>query len=603
MHYRILGRLEAVRDGAPLPLGGFQQRALLAMLLIARGRTVSLDRLVDELWPEQPPKAAIHTVRVYISQLRKLLGEDEVETRERGYGLRLSPGSLDADRFGRLVDDARSSAAAGDATTARTQLQGALDLWHGAALGEFASAGFAASEAARLEDLRVGAVEDLVDIQLSEGASAALIPRLEELRASNPLRERVTVQLMTALYRAGRQADALAAYEGTRLALDEIGLQPGEELRRLQRQILQHDTALERASPQPPPAPAARPGKPRRWWLLIAGLAAAAVVTAAALASSPGEKGSAAQTDTRSRPITLVLGGLPPKAQTAPEDLQDTIASDDLIGLRSAARASGARVRVAYGNYYANLARAAARSSVVLLGPGFDDLGEVAAVTRAHPRTVYVLIGASIHDAPFGPNVVGMTFDDHEVGYLGGYISALMARRGHPSAVAGLPTPEVVKIVRGFEAGVRAAAPRMSTQVSYAGTFVDQSVCEHVANRQIDGGSTVVFDIAGTCGFGAIDAAGVRGVDAVGIDTDLASLGPQVIGSVVKRFDSAVELSVQLAVHHDLRLGRDTVLNLGNDGVDVVSLGSQVPAGGRTRLEGVITALRARDVAANHAGT
>ncbi len=602
MQYRILGRLEAVRDGAPLPLGGFQQRALLAMLLIARGRTVSLDRLVDELWPEQPPKAAIRTVRVYISQLRKLLGEDEVETRERGYGLRLGPDALDADRFGRLVDDARSSAAAGDATTARTQLQGALDLWHGAALAEFAPAGFAASEAARLEELRVGAVEDLVDIQLSEGASAALIPRLEELRASNPLRERVTAQLMTALYRAGRQADALAAYEGTRLALDELGLQPGEELRRLQRQILQHDGALDEASPQPPPTTAMRAGTPRRWWLLIAGLAAA-VVAAAALASSPGDKGSSVQTDTRSRPITLVLGGRPPKAQTAPDDLQDTIASDDLNGLRSAARAYGARVRVAYGNYNANLTRAAARSSVVLLGPGFDDLGELAAVTRAHPRTVYVLIGGSIHDAPFGPNVVGMTFDDHEVGYLGGYLSALMARRGHPSAVAGLPTPEVVKIVRGFEAGVRAAAPRMWTQVSYAGTFVDQPVCEHVANRQIDGGSTVVFDIAGTCGFGAIDAAGVRGVNAVGIDTDLTSLGPQVIGSVVKRFDSAVELSVQLAVHHDLRAGRDTVLNLGNDGVDAVSLGSQVPAGVRTKLERVITALRARDVAANRTGT
>jgi DNA-binding SARP family transcriptional activator len=287
MQYRILGRLEAERDGAPVALGGFQQRALLAMLLVAHGRTVTLDRLVDELWADEPPKSAVQTVRVYVSQLRRVIGEDPVETHESGYCLRIDPGELDADRFERLVADARACVAVEEIDVAQARFREALDLWQGPALAEFHGISKLAAEATRLEEARLGAEEDLIDLDLARGPSAALIPRLQELRSEHPRRERIAAQLMTALYRSGRQADALAAYEQTRQALDEIGLQPEEELRRLQRRILQQDSTLTAASSGPDDSRAEPAGRARqsrsaiRWFVAALG---GAVVIGGALA-------------------------------------------------------------------------------------------------------------------------------------------------------------------------------------------------------------------------------------------------------------------------------------------------------------------------------
>ncbi|MGN6168725.1 MAG: BTAD domain-containing putative transcriptional regulator [Solirubrobacteraceae bacterium] len=601
MQYRILGSLEAERDDVLVDLGGFQQRALLAVLLVARGRTVTLDRLVDELWSDEPPKAAVHTVRVYVSQLRRVLGEAELETRDRGYGLRLEAGSLDADGFEEGVAKARADAAAGDLVAARTGFGTALELWRGPALAEFQDISGLTAEAARLDEMRLGAEEDLVDVQLANGASAALIPRLEALRAANPLRERVTAQLMLALYRSGRQTEALSVFEGTRQALDVIGLAPDETLRRLQRQILQHDAELDLVSLHPAsPAKATNPGRSGRWWVAGVGLGVVATIAVAAtLASSlDGQASSPPLPATAARPVTLVLGGAPPTAPSAPTDVMSSITGDELTGLRVAASTYHVPVAVDYGNYNADLARAADRSSLVLMGP-MPPSPQIATITRAHQHTVYVALGGSIHDAAFGPNVVGMPFDDTEVGYLGGYLSALMAGRGHPSAVAGGMTPEVLRIVSGYKAGVQAAVKGMHPVVTYSGNFYLPPTCERIAEHQINHGSTVVFDIAGGCGFGAIDAAGVRRVDAVGIDTDLSSMGPQVIGSVVKRFDSAVELAVQLEVNHELRPGRNYTLNLGNDGVGLVGIGPQVPTEVQRKLERVITTLKTSDLASS----
>ena len=603
MQYRILGRLEASRDDVLVPLGGLQQRVLLVLLLLARGRTVPLDRLIDGLWAEEPPKAAVHTVRVYVSQLRKLLGEDELETRDRGYGLRLRPGALDADLFEQRLTEARRHGAGGDPAAAEPGLREALDLWRGPALVEFAASGLFVAEASRLEELRLGAEEDLIDIQLGQAASAVLIPRLEELRAGHPLRERVTAQLMTALYRAGRQADALEAYDRTRRALDEIGLQPGHELRQLQRQILQHDFGLARhaggAAPAPEPT---RTSRSR--WRVVAGLGAlaAAIAAAAVLAlSSSGGAGAPATAATSKDPVTLVVGGNPPSRQKGPALVGDSITLDELAGLRTAAITDHVPTHVAYGDYFRALAEAGAHSRLVLLGPN-PDYRHMAAVTRAHPNTVYVLLGGSVHDAAFGRHVLGMPFSNVEVGYLGGYLSALMAKGGHPSAVAGVATPEVQAIVRGYEAGVRAAVRGMRPVVTYSGNFDMPATCERIADRQINRGSTIVFDIAGGCGYGAVKAAGDLGVRAIGIDSDLSGEGPQVIGSVVKRFSAAVEQAVQLQINGQLHPGRDLSLNLGNGGVDVVGL-NDVPASVRGRLEHVILRMTAHDQSVDNGGS
>jgi basic membrane protein A len=140
----------------------------------------------------------------------------------------------------------------------------------------------------------------------------------------------------------------------------------------------------------------------------------------------------------------------------------------------------------------------------------------------------------------------------------------------------------------------------MRPVATYSGWFIHPSICQRVANRQINHGATVIFDIAGGCGFGAIAAAGLRGVKAVGIDTDLSSLGPQVIGSVVKRFDSAVDLAIQLEASHELHADRDYTLNLGNQGVDLVSLSPLVPKSVRIKLDHVITQMTARDCRHQH---
>jgi DNA-binding SARP family transcriptional activator/basic membrane lipoprotein Med (substrate-binding protein (PBP1-ABC) superfamily) len=596
VEYRLLGSFQVVRAGGVLPFGGVQQRAVLAMLLLDGDRVVSIERLVDGLWGERPPKSAAHTVRVYISQLRKLVGDGVLVTEGRGYLLRRAADDLDVDRFERLVDEGRALAEAGDLAAPRVLKQG-LDLWRGPALAEFAEQPFAGAEIRRLDELRVECSEMFFDAQLGAGQGAQLVAPLEQLVNDHPLRERLAAQLMVALYRAGRQAAALDAYQRTREHLDEVGLQPTEQLKRLQAQILQHDQLLEASPPidRPLPVTTRRPLR-RRTLAVVLPLFACAVliVSALAITSRDGHTPPAASRT----PITLVLGGTQQAADAPPTDVEADIDSAELAGLRRASQADGVNVRVAYGDYIEALSRAARTSDLVILGPSFR-FDEMARVTRRFPQTTFILAGGSVHDAAFGKNVVGLLFDDYEVGYLGGYLSSLEARNPpRVSAVAGLPTPEVERIVAGYRAGVRVARPGVRAIVGYSRSFANRAACEQLANRQIDRGSTVVFDIAGVCGFGALDAAGVRGVSAVGIDTDLSSLGPQVIGSVVKRFDSAIQYAIGLYLRHRLASGHDITLNLGNDAVSLVGVSPQVPASVRARIEHVISVLRAHDIAA-----
>ncbi len=240
MQFLLLGPVEVRDEGRSLPLPRRQQRALLAALLVRAGEVVSTDRLVDELWGEHPPASAVGSLQNAISQLRKTLGPELVRTQPPGYVLAVDPDAVDARRFERLLSE---SAGQEPATRAAT-LREALALWRGPALADLANEPWAETEAARLEELRLTALEERIEAELELGRHAALVAQLEALVAEHSLRERLWRQLALALYRSGRQAEALEACRSATSALDELGLEPSAALRQLERDILQQSTAL-----------------------------------------------------------------------------------------------------------------------------------------------------------------------------------------------------------------------------------------------------------------------------------------------------------------------------------------------------------------------
>jgi len=254
MEFRLLGPLDAVEGTTPVALGSRKPRALLARLLLDANRTVSVERLVDDLWGEEIPHSAVKMVQIYVSQLRKALPEGVLRTQPPGYLVEVEPGAVDLSRFTALRADGRAALEAGDAAGAAALLREALGLWRGPALAEF-SEPFARVEGAHLEELRLGCVEDRVNADLAAGRHGDLVGELEALAAQHPLRERLHRQLILALYRAGRQGEALAAYERVRRTLDdELGIEPSPALKELQLGMLTQDPSLEAAVRTPAPA-------------------------------------------------------------------------------------------------------------------------------------------------------------------------------------------------------------------------------------------------------------------------------------------------------------------------------------------------------------
>src|SRR3954453_14641682 len=238
MDILLLGLVEASHDGQTVPLGGAKPRALLAMLALHANAPVSTDRLIEGLWGERAPATAPKLVQVLVSQLRKqLAGADaEIVTRGRGYELRVDPDAVDALHFERLVTSGENG----------SQVREALALWRGPPLDDLADEPFAAPETRRLEGLWLRAREAAIDAELAEGRHAAVLGELDDLVRAHPLRERLHAQRMLALYRWGRQAEALEAFRDTRRTLlDEVGLEPGPELRRLNDAILSQDADLD----------------------------------------------------------------------------------------------------------------------------------------------------------------------------------------------------------------------------------------------------------------------------------------------------------------------------------------------------------------------
>jgi DNA-binding SARP family transcriptional activator len=249
LFFRVLGPLEVEGEAGPLLLRGRKQRALLGLLLLHAGEVVSSDQMVDELWGGHSPATAATSLRNLVTQLRKLLGAETIVTRAPGYLLQVEPGRFDLSLFERL----RAHAHGAEPREQARLLRDALALWRGPPLADLAYEPFAQSEIHRLEELRLEALEDRFEADLALGQGAELITELETLVAEQPLRERLRAQLMLALYRSGRQAEALDAYRAARrMLVEELGVEPSPALQELQGAILRQEPGLApAASPEP----------------------------------------------------------------------------------------------------------------------------------------------------------------------------------------------------------------------------------------------------------------------------------------------------------------------------------------------------------------
>jgi len=342
VEFRVLGPLEAVEGGQAVDLPRRKHRALLAVLLLHVGEPMSADRLVDELWGETPPRTARDALQNYVSLLRKALGGDLLVTQGAGYLLDIDVEQVDLGRFERLCAEGRTAV---DADTRARRLREGLALWRGPPLADLAYEPFAAVEIARLEELRLAAAEDLVDAELELGRHADLVPELETLIREHPFDERLRGQLMLALYRAGRQAEALDAYRAARLMLDEeLGLEPGPPLRELEQAILRHDASL--ASAPPAAAAASR----RTVTALFAGLADAETGDPEAVGAAFEQARTAIE---RHEGSTSFVGDAIMGVFGAPQAHED----DALRSVRAAvelhAVLPGARIGIATGEVYA----------------------------------------------------------------------------------------------------------------------------------------------------------------------------------------------------------------------------------------------------------
>ena len=285
----MLGPLEARVDDRSIALGGMRQRGLLALLLLRPNEVVSRDRLIDELWRDHAPETAANALAALVARLRRVLPADVLVTRSGGYEVQVEPETVDVYRFERLLEDGSRALAAGDAAGAADHLHSALSLWRGRPLADFTYEPFAEPAILRLEELRLGALENRIDADLALGRHGDLVGELQPLVADHPLRERFRGQLMLALYRSGRQAEALEVYrDGRRVLLDELGIDPSPALQDLEKAILRQDPVV--SAPEP----------------VLAELRAAATEASLGASGAPVTEGTRALAD-EVRPVTIVF--------------------------------------------------------------------------------------------------------------------------------------------------------------------------------------------------------------------------------------------------------------------------------------------------------
>ena len=583
MEFRVLGPLEARVGGASVVLGGAKQRAVLAVLLLREGEVVPVERLVDEVWGDDPPPSAAHSLESYVSRLRQLVNGHgpTLLRRGAGYSLELRGAVLDSRAFLELQEEASAAAAGGEWSRAVELATAALAVWRGPALADVALASAGRAEAERLEELRLRTYELRFDAELELGMDKELVGELRVLVSQNPYRERFIAQLMLALYRSGRHADALDVYERTRAALsDDLGLQPSLELQQLSGQIVRQDPQLRRpatARPTPHQPPPIGPRTRRLAELVLVG----ALVAAAMAFTASGSVSREAVSEPGASTIARVALVLPQAPETA--SIDDPRMYGTLRGFESS-RSWGYETEIVVSDEIdpapADVDRVLRRielgrfAFVLVLGGG-DTARALAPLVRKLPETRFAFLDAPLSSLSLEgvEGATGVPFADEESSELAGYVSGLVPPRGGSprqradvvSVVAGEPSARARKVIRAFTRGVRRALPRVLVRVGYSNELVDPTACEHLANRQIDEGSDVVLALAGHCGLGALEVARVRGVWGIRAEDDGAPGGDHILATMRKGWEEAT-FDVVKAFHLEmLPAGRDVVLGLADD--------------------------------------
>jgi DNA-binding SARP family transcriptional activator/basic membrane lipoprotein Med (substrate-binding protein (PBP1-ABC) superfamily) len=623
LRFRILGGLEAEVGERAIELGGGKQRAVLAALLLHRGELVPVERLFDEVWGDDPPASAAHSLESYVSRLRRALSPYGVAIERRGGGYRidLDGAVLDSQVFEDLVDQAAQALAAGDHPRAASIAKEALGLWHGPVLADVTLPLENRAEAEHLDELRSRAFEIRVDADLALGRHGELVGELRRLVEETPYRERLVAQLMVALYRSGRHVEALEVYERTRRDLeDDLGLKPGEELQRLAGQIVRQEPHL-RTPAQPVQArDGQRPTRMKARRLSAIVLAGALAVAAMAIAirqfvltdAGPSDSGGSTRValirmwDPLSLNSRDEAGGRPFLEGLFEAERKHKLETEivDLFPRRPPLGGFEPGSQQDVGRLSARL-RSGEFDLVLwplgLTGPRFFD------VVPQNPDTRFVFLdyccakGAELGGAP---NVTALTLRADQAAHLAGYLSGLMeARRTLPqggrhlvSIISGEPGfPQQQALVQGFSTGVRRALPGVEILSEYSFEYDNPATCERIANRQIDAGSGVVFAAAGDCGLGALSTAAIRGVWGVAGSEDRSHLGPHILASAFNRVDRLVDLSVSWYLEGRLPPGGDVELGLVDDAVALVGINPDVPPLIRAKVAQEAARLRARE--------
>jgi len=602
LEIRILGPLEAFSGDVALPLGGGKQRIVLATLVLRAGEVVTSAQLVDELWGESPPASASHTLEVYVSRLRQLFDGrgTSIARRGSGYVLEIGEAALDARAFVELAGDVSHAAASTDHMLVVARASAALALWRGRALADVDMGQIGRVEADRLEELRLRTQELRVDAELALGRHEHAVGELQSLVAQNPYRERFVAQLMLALYRSGRHAEALDAYERMRRRLDDdLGLQPSADLQQLSARIVRQEPALGGAGEiHPARETSARVHTRRVSRLMALGVAVAAAL---ALAAAGGARQPDVVAESAGIRVALVLqrtDAEDPSARAKANDLEDAVGA-----LAHVTHADADAALIEVDGRSASVAPVtrrldAGRYDLVLFAVSSDAARRFALVAKALPETQSVFIDSTLEELGLmdTPNATAIRFATEGPAQLAGALAGLVrtpSGNRRPDAVSFLaarPTVETTRHLVAFRRGVARARPAARVTLAYTGETLDPTPCEQLANAQIDAGADVLFVSSGRCGTGALAVARARGVSAISGDGVSGARG-NVLASIFKDWDNALYSAVGAFAHGQLPRGENVVLSL--DGYNVgLEMNATLPKGIASRVVNLCTDVR-----------